>query len=24
MCTIHGAESIDREPAPAFNLEEWK
>ena len=24
MCTIHGAETVDLQQAPAFNLEEWK
>lgn len=24
MCTIHGAETVDLQAAPAFNLEEWK
>lgn len=24
MCTIHGAETIDLQQAPSFNLEEWK
>jgi len=24
MCTMHGAETVDLQAAPAFNLEEWK
>jgi hypothetical protein len=24
MCTMHGAETVDLTPAPAFSLEEWK